>query len=60
MWKRPCRRRKTACYKRNSQNQKTRSIGERINRSAMTEIGESVRIFWKNPSTGNVNLIAVV
>ena len=28
----------------------TRSIGERINRCVMTEIGKSVRIFWKNPS----------
>ena len=27
-----------------------KSIAERINRSVMTEIGESVRIFWKNPS----------
>ena len=38
MWERPSRRRKTACYKRNSQSQ-----SERINRCVMTEIGESVR-----------------
>ena len=38
----------------------TRSIGERIYRCVMTEIGESVRIFGKILQRGNVNLIAVV
>ena len=38
----------------------TRSIGERINRCVMTEIGESVRIFGKILQRGNVSLIAVV
>ena len=38
----------------------TRSIGERINRCVMTEIGESVRIFGKILQRGNVSLISVV
>ena len=40
--------------------QTTRSIGERINRYVMTEIGESVRICGKIPQRGNVSLISVV
>ena len=38
----------------------TRSIGERIKRCVMTEIGESVRIFGKILQRGNVSLISVV
>ena len=38
----------------------TGSIGERINRFVMTEIGESVRILGKILQRGNVSLIAVV
>ena len=34
--------------------------GERIDRCVMTEIGESVRIFWKNLLGRNVILVAVV
>ena len=37
-----------------------KSIGERINRCVMTEIGESVRIFGKILQRGNLGLIAVV
>ena len=37
-----------------------KSIGERINRYVMTEIGESVRIFGKILQRGNLGLIAVV
>ena len=37
-----------------------KSIGERINRCVMTEIGVSVGIFGKILQRGNVSLIAVV
>ena len=37
-----------------------KSIGERINRCVMTEIGETVRIFEKILQRGNLGLIAVV
>ena len=37
-----------------------KSIGERINRCVMTEIGESVRIFGKILQRGNLGLIALV
>ena len=37
-----------------------KSIGERINRCVMTEIGESVRTFGKILQRGNLGLIAVV
>ena len=37
-----------------------KSIAERINRCAMTEIGESVRIFGKILERGNLGLITVV
>ena len=46
MWKRPCKRRKTPCYRRNSQSQ-NRSIAARIYRCVMIEIGNSVRMFGK-------------
>ena len=43
-----------------------KSIAERINRCVMTEIGESVRIFWKNCSKkkrqsdcGGLNLFSI-
>ena len=39
---------------------KNKSIGERINRCVMTEIGETVRIFEKILQRGNLGLIAVV
>ena len=38
----------------------TRSIGERINRCVMKEIGKSLRIFGKVLQRGNISLIAVV
>ena len=37
-----------------------KSIGERINRCVMIEIGETVRIFEKIIQRGNLGLIAVV
>ena len=37
-----------------------KSIGERINRCVMREIGETVRIFEKIFQRGNLGLIAVV
>ena len=37
-----------------------KSIGKRINRCVMTEIGETVRIFEKILKRGNLGLIAVV
>ena len=37
-----------------------KSIAERINRSVMTEIGESVRIFGKILQRGNLGLIAMI
>ena len=50
MWKRPCRRQKTPCYRRNSQSQnkqnncgKNKSLCDDRNR-------EKCKEFWKNPS----------
>ena len=37
-----------------------KSIAERINRSVMTEIDESVRIFGKILQRGNLGLIAMI
>ena len=60
MWKRPCRKRKSPCYNRNSQSQNNKSVAERMNRSVMTEICESVRVFTKIVQRGNLGRIAVV